>query len=175
MLPFHLFKWHHSRLRSPQPTKVASKASRRLGILHRTKSFLGSRELLSTDMAIIHSLMEHCSSPLSWHTCLTPCSAWCHETKAFKIIGISHDKADSYGLITFPSQTGRWSLCLLLPPFLSCSPPHVFLVSFFTTTCSSPLSLISLLYSAVGVSPLPFSPALPWALIMYPKNKIIFF
>ena len=42
-------------------SKLTSKASRRLGILRRTKSSLGTPELLSTYKAFIHSLMEYCS------------------------------------------------------------------------------------------------------------------
>uniref|UniRef100_A0A8C4PZH3 N-acetylglucosaminyl-proteoglycan 4-beta-glucuronosyltransferase n=1 Tax=Eptatretus burgeri TaxID=7764 RepID=A0A8C4PZH3_EPTBU len=43
------------------------------------------------------------------------------ETKAFKIIGIPHDEA-VYEPLTSPSPTGRWSLCLLPPPFLVLHP-----------------------------------------------------
>ena len=73
--------------------KLASKASHRLGSFRRTKSFLGTPELLSTNKAFIHSWMEHCS-PL-WAG--TPASHLAQldtvETKAFKIIGISGDVA----------------------------------------------------------------------------------
>ena len=41
--------------------KLASKASRRLGILCRAKSFLGKPELVNTYKAFIRSLMEYCS------------------------------------------------------------------------------------------------------------------
>ena len=40
-------------------SKLASKASHQLGILHHTKSFLGKPELLSSYKASIHSLMEY--------------------------------------------------------------------------------------------------------------------
>jgi len=40
---------------------VGLQISCRLGILHRTKSFLGTPELPSTNKAFIHSLMEYCS------------------------------------------------------------------------------------------------------------------
>ena len=42
-------------------SKLASKASRRLGILIRTKSFLKTPKLLSTNKDFIGSLMEYCS------------------------------------------------------------------------------------------------------------------
>ena len=42
-------------------SKLASKASCRLGILHHAKSFLGTPEPLSTYKALICSLMEHFS------------------------------------------------------------------------------------------------------------------
>ena len=86
-------------------SEMASKASRRLGILHRARSFLGQSEHLKTYDAFIHvtrrglwSFMEYCS-PL-WAG--TPASHLAQfdavETKAFKIIGISHDEAESMGL-----------------------------------------------------------------------------
>ena len=43
-------------------SNLASKASRRLGILHRAKSFLGPPELLTTYKAFVCSLMEYCFS-----------------------------------------------------------------------------------------------------------------
>ena len=42
-------------------SNLASKASRRLGILCNAKSFLGPPELLTTCKAFVHSLMEYCS------------------------------------------------------------------------------------------------------------------
>ena len=65
---------------------LASKASRRLGILHRAKSFLGTPELLTTYKAFIHSLMEYCS-PL-WVGAPASHLSRLHavETKAFRII-----------------------------------------------------------------------------------------
>ena len=76
---------------------LASKASR-LHILLRTKSILGTPELLSTYETFIHSLMKYCSplwvgSPASHLAQLDTM-----ETKAFKIIGMSHDEAESMGL-----------------------------------------------------------------------------
>ena len=41
-------------------SNLASKASRRLGILHRAKSFLGTPELLTTNKAFVRNLMEYC-------------------------------------------------------------------------------------------------------------------
>ena len=101
-------------------SKLVFKASHRRGILHHSKSFLGTRELISTDKASIRSLMEYCS-PL-WAGSLASHLAQIDaaETKALKIIVISCDEAVS-GPITSPSQTGRWSLCLLPPPFWSCA------------------------------------------------------
>ena len=78
-------------------SKVASKASRRLGILRRKKSFLGTPELLSTDKAFIHCLMDYCSH--LWAGALASHVARLDilETKAFKIIGISCDETESMG------------------------------------------------------------------------------
>ena len=42
-------------------SKLASKASRQLGILRLATSFLGSPEFLTTYKAFISSLMEYCS------------------------------------------------------------------------------------------------------------------
>uniref|UniRef100_A0A8C4QRG2 DOMON domain-containing protein n=1 Tax=Eptatretus burgeri TaxID=7764 RepID=A0A8C4QRG2_EPTBU len=56
-------------------SNLASKPSHRLGILHRTKSFLGPPELLTTYKAFVCSLMEDCSPHLGWCSCLSPFSA----------------------------------------------------------------------------------------------------
>ena len=42
-------------------SKLATEASRQLGILHHIKAFLGTPELLFTCKAFIPSLMEYCS------------------------------------------------------------------------------------------------------------------
>ena len=57
-------------------SNLASKASRRLGILRHAKSFLGTLELLTTYKAFICSLMEYCSfhwagTPTSHLICFT--------------------------------------------------------------------------------------------------------
>ena len=102
---------------------MASKASRRLGILHRAKSFLGPPELLTTYKAFVHSLMEYCS-PL-WAGAPASHLSRLHavETKAFQIIGISHDKAESFCLsLSHHRQVGGLSVFFRL---LSClAPPH---------------------------------------------------
>ena len=79
-------------------SKLASKASHRLGILHRAKSFLDTLELLTTFKASVHSLMEYCS-PL-WTGAPTSHLSRLHavETNAFRITGISRDEAESLGL-----------------------------------------------------------------------------
>ena len=56
-------------------SKLASKASRRLGILHRGKSFLVKPELLTTYKAFICSLMEYSPPTLRPCSCLIPSSA----------------------------------------------------------------------------------------------------
>ena len=78
-------------------SKLASEASHRLGIIRRAKYFLGPLELLTTYKAFVRSLMEYCSplwagAPASH---LSPLHAV--ETKAFRIIGISCDEAESLG------------------------------------------------------------------------------
>ena len=115
-------------------SKLASKASRRLGILRRAKSFLGTPELLTMYKAFIHSLMETCS-PL-WGGAPTSHLAPLHavETKAFRIIGISRDEAESLGrcvclsvspslFLSLSPEAGRWSFCLLPSPLRSRPPP----------------------------------------------------
>ena len=79
-------------------SNLASKASRRLGILRSAKSFLSPPELLTTYKAFVHSLMEYCS-PL-WAGAPASHLSQLHavETKAFWIIGISHGEAESLGL-----------------------------------------------------------------------------
>ena len=107
-------------------SKLASKATCRLGILWHTKSFLGTPEHLSSYKAFIHSL-EYCS-PL-WVG--IPASHLAQldtvETKDFQINGISNNEV---GPITSLSQTDQWSLSsstsfLVLRPLLfSCLDPH---------------------------------------------------
>ena len=92
-------------------SKLGCKASCRLGILRRRKSFLPQ----------LNGVML---SPLTG----SPAADLAHldtgDPKAFKVIGISHDEAVS-GSITKPSHTGHWSLFLslsLLPcPLWSCT------------------------------------------------------
>ena len=74
-------------------SNLAYKASHRLGILRRAKSFLGPPELLITYKAFFRSLMECCSS--LWAGAPASHLSWLHavETKAFRIIGISRGEA----------------------------------------------------------------------------------
>ena len=67
-------------------SNLASKASRRLGIRHRAKSFLGPPELLTTNKAFVRSLMEYCS-PL-WAGAPVSHLSRLHavETKAFLVV-----------------------------------------------------------------------------------------
>ena len=76
-------------------SKLASKASHRLGILCRAKSFLGTPELLTTNKVFVRSLMAYWS-PL-WAGAPSSHLSRLHavETKAFRLIGISRDKAES--------------------------------------------------------------------------------
>ena len=77
--------------------------------------FLGTPELLTIYIAFIRSLMEYCS-PL-WGDDPASHLAQPHavETKAFRIIGISHDEAESSGLsLSHHRQVG--GLCLLPSP-----------------------------------------------------------
>ena len=105
-------------------SNLASKASHRLGILHCAKSFLGPPELLTTYKAFVHSLMEYCS-PL-WAGVPASHLSRLHavETKAFRIIGISSDKAESLGLsLSHRRQVGGLSVLYHLlsgvaPPLL---------------------------------------------------------
>ena len=64
----------------------------------RAKSFLGPPEILTTYKAFVHSLMEYCS-PL-WAGAPASHLSRLHavETKAFRIIGISRNEAESLGL-----------------------------------------------------------------------------
>ena len=111
-------------------SNLASKASRRLGILRRAKCFLGPPELLTTYKAFGRSLMEYCS-PL-WAGAPASHLSWLHavETKAFRIIGISHDESESLGLsLSHHRQVGGLSvfyrlLSGLAPPALSAICPH---------------------------------------------------
>ena len=92
-------------------SNLASKASRRLGILRRAKSFLGTPELLTTYKAFIHNLMEYCS-PL-WAGAPASHLSRLHavETKEFRIIGISRNEAESLGLsLSHRRQVGGLSV-----------------------------------------------------------------
>ena len=79
-------------------SNLASKDSHRLDILHRAKSFLGTLELLTTYKAFVHSLMEDCSPLWAGATAFHLSRLHAVEPKAFRIIGISHDEAESSGL-----------------------------------------------------------------------------
>ena len=83
-------------------SNLASKAIHRLGILRYAMSFLGTPELLTMYKAFIRSLMEYCT-PL-WAGAPTSHRSQFHavETKEFRIIGISHDEAESLGLSLSP-------------------------------------------------------------------------
>ena len=113
-------------------SKLASKASCRLSIFHRTKSFLSTPELRSTYKAFIRSLKEDCS-PLE---AVFPASHLVQldamETKAFKTIVVFCNEAELMG----PSrrhckQVGDPSVCSSLFSGLSSSalsmlyPPQV--------------------------------------------------
>ena len=104
--------------------------SHELAILHCTKSFLRTPELLSTNKAFICSLMEYFSpiwtgSPAS-HLAQLDAS----EANAFKIIGLPRAEAEAMGLsLRHHRQVGGLSVfdCLLagLVPsvrFVLCSP-----------------------------------------------------
>ena len=69
-----------------------------MGIIRRAKSFLGTLELLSTYNAFICSTMEDCSPIWAGSPASHPAQIDAMETKAFKIIGFSHDEAESMGL-----------------------------------------------------------------------------
>jgi len=79
--------------------KLAFKASSILGILHRSKSFLGKTELLTVDKAFLHSLMDYCSSRWSGTPASHPSLLDSAESKALKIIGIYCDEAKAQGLL----------------------------------------------------------------------------
>ena len=112
-------------------SNLASKLSHRLGILSHAKSFLGPPELLTTYKAFVCSLMEYCSplragAPASYLSRLHAV-----ETKAFRIIGISRNEAESLGLsLNHRRLVGGLSvfyplLSSLAPPALcDLSPPH---------------------------------------------------
>ena len=91
--------YSRSALNFPGKTTFpTSKASRLLGTLCRAKSCLGPPKLLTIYKAFVQSLMEYCS-PL-WAGAPASHLSRLHavETKAFRIIGISHDEAESLGL-----------------------------------------------------------------------------
>ena len=115
-------------------SKLASKASCRLGILRCAKSFLGPPELLTIYKAFVRSLMEYYSS--LWAGAPTSHLSQLHavENKAFRIIGMSRDEAESLGLsLSHRRQVSGLSVfyCLLsgLTPFpmvcLQYVPPHI--------------------------------------------------
>ena len=111
-------------------SNLASKASRQLGSLRRAKSFLGPPELLTTYKAFVPSLMEY----FSFLSAGAPASHFFRlhsvETKAFRIIGISRNEAESLGLsLNHRRQVGGLSvfyrlLSSLAPPALSPICPH---------------------------------------------------
>ena len=78
-------------------SKLASKASRQLGILRRAKSFLGTPELLTTYKAFIRSLMEYCSPLWSGDPASNFARLHAVETKTLQIIDISLAEAESLG------------------------------------------------------------------------------
>ena len=106
-------------------SKLASKASHGLGILHRTNSFLGTPELLSTYKDFICILMEYCSSFWAGTPATHLAQLDAMDPKAFKSIGISCDEAEATGLLHSQSrQVGYLSviyhlLCGLALCFLS--------------------------------------------------------
>ena len=92
-------------------SRLASKARRWLGILHRTKSLLGTSELLSTCKAFIHSSMEYCSPLLAGGSASHLAQLDSVETKAFKIFSISCDEAESMGVsLSHHRQVGGLSV-----------------------------------------------------------------
>ena len=79
-------------------SKLASEARCRLGILRHANSFLGTPELPTIYKAFICSLMEYCSPLLGGAPASHLARLHAVETKAFRIIGISRDEAESLGL-----------------------------------------------------------------------------
>ena len=103
-----------------------------MGILLCAKSFLGTPDLLTTYKAFIPSLMEY--SSFLWAGAPASHLSQLHtmETKAFMIIGISHDEAESLVLsLSHCRQVGGLSvfysfLSSLAPPALSAiCPTHI--------------------------------------------------
>ena len=102
-----------------------------MGILRRARSFLGTPELLTMYKAFICSLIEYCS--LLWAGAPTSRISKLHtvETKAFRIIGISCDEAESLGLsLSYRRQIGGLSVfyhflsgLAPLPALLEICPP----------------------------------------------------
>ena len=74
---------------------LASKSSHQMLILGHAKSFLGPPQHLTTDIALGCSLMEYCSPLWAGAPALHLSRLCAVETKAFRIIGISHDEAES--------------------------------------------------------------------------------
>ena len=85
-------------------SNLASKASRRLGILPRAKSFLGPPELLTMYKAFVRSLMEYCSPLWAGAPAFHLSRLHAMETKAFRII--SSNEA-VFGPLTLSSQAGQ--------------------------------------------------------------------
>uniref|UniRef100_A0A8C4N128 Uncharacterized protein n=1 Tax=Eptatretus burgeri TaxID=7764 RepID=A0A8C4N128_EPTBU len=79
-------------------SNLASKASHHLGILCCAKSFLSPPELLTTCKAFVRSLMEYCSPLRAGAPASHLSRLHAVETKAFRIIGISRDEAESLSL-----------------------------------------------------------------------------
>ena len=96
-------------------SKLASKDICCQNILHRAESFLGTPEILSTDKAFIHSLMEYCSPIWAGATSSHLAQHDAVEIKAFKIIGISNNEAEFLGL----SLSHRTQVGFRQPPFWS--------------------------------------------------------
>ena len=87
-------------------SKLDPKASHRLVILCRSKSFLSTPERQckippTTNKVFICSIMEYWSHLWSCAPASNPAQLDAMETKGFKVIGISHD--EGFGPITFPS------------------------------------------------------------------------
>ena len=112
---------YHNLSQESHISKLASKASRRPGILRRAKSFLGTPELLTMYKAfILRSLMEY--FPSLWAGAPASHLPQLHavETKAFRIIGISCDEAESFRLLPSPLRPHPLLCLRYVPPIF----PH---------------------------------------------------
>ena len=149
-------------------------------ILCRAKSFLGPPELLTTYKAFVCRLMEYCSPfwagpPASYLSRLHAV-----ETKAFMIIGISRNEAESLGLsLSHRRQVGGLSLIYRLlsglahPALSAICPHHIYagtsrsannplLVKLPKSRITAHLHSFIPLFSAFGINPLTlFNPILP--------------